>query len=140
MTGRVAHASIVYWRRSIWIGRRCVPVAMTLDDGWLRARDAGGGELFAVPAGRVRGRLSRLGTLLLTVDGRRYALVGRGADNSPEPSAEQRRAVTAFWAVRPAPGPAGGPGLLDQIFNGSAAWHTRTWRDVLAAAGADLRR
>ncbi|MEU1840878.1 hypothetical protein [Micromonospora chersina] len=37
MTHHVAHASIVYWRRSIWNGTRCVPVLMTLDQGWLRA-------------------------------------------------------------------------------------------------------
>jgi hypothetical protein len=134
----VAHASIVYWRRSIWNGRRCVPVLMILDQGWLRARDRSGAELFAVPAGQVSGRLTWLGTLLLTVGGRRYAVVGRGSDISPGPSPEQRQECAEFWAHRPAP-PTGGPGFLDQVFNGAAAWHTRTWRDVLAAGGATVR-
>lgn len=139
VTHPVAHSSIVYWRRSIWNGRRCVPVLMTLDQGWLRARDRAGAELFAVPAGQVSGRLSRLGTLLLTVGGRRYALVGRGSDISPDPSPEQRRAFADFWAHRPAPATGDGPGVLDQVFNGAAAWHTRTWRDALAAGGAAVR-
>ncbi|MCW3843014.1 hypothetical protein ONA70_23220 [Micromonospora yasonensis] len=138
MTHPVAHASIVYWRRSIWNGRRCVPVLMTLDQGWLRARDRASADLFAVPAGQVSGRLSRLGTLLLTVGGRRYALVGRGSDISPKPSPEQRRDFADFWAGRPAPA-SGGPGFLDLVFNGAAAWQTRTWRDALAAGGAALR-
>ena len=38
VTHHVAHASIVYWRRGIWNGRRCVPVLMTLDQGWLAMR------------------------------------------------------------------------------------------------------
>lgn len=116
-----------------------MPVLLTLDQGWLRARDATGGELFAVPAGQVGGRLSRLGTLLLTVGGRRYALVGRGSDISPRPSPEQRRAFADFWAHRPAPVSGDAPGVLDAVFNGAAAWHTRTWRDALAAAGAAVR-
>ncbi|SBT42048.1 hypothetical protein GA0070611_1842 [Micromonospora auratinigra] len=111
---------------------------MTLDQGWLRARDRAGADLFAVPAGQVSGRLTRLGTLLLTVQGTRYALVGRGSDISPDPSPQQRRECADFWARRPAPA-AEGPGFLDMVFNGAAAWNTRTWRDALAAGGAAVR-
>ncbi|MET8912496.1 hypothetical protein [Micromonospora sp. NPDC004551] len=138
MTHHVAHASIVYWRRSIWNGRRCVPVLMTLDQGWLRARDRAGAEVFAVPAGQVGGRLTRLGTLLLTVGGRRYALVGRGATVSPEPSPQQKRGFVDFWAHRTPPA-GDGPGFLDQLFNGAAAFNTRTWRNALTAGGAGVR-
>ncbi|MFI5835623.1 hypothetical protein ACIA5A_18290 [Micromonospora sp. NPDC051300] len=138
MNPDVSLASVVYWRRSLWNGTRCVPVLMTLDQGWLRARDRAGAEVFAVPAGQVQGRLSRLGTLLLTVAGRRYAIVGRGSDVSPSPSADQRRARDEFWAHRPEPG-GDGPGFLDAVFNGAASFHTRSWRDALARAGAAVR-
>lgn len=138
VTSDVTLASIVHWRRSLWNGRRCVPVLMTLDQGWLRAGDRRGAEVFAVPAGQVEGRLTRLGTLLLTVGGRRYAIVGRGADISPSPSPEQRRALDEFWAHR-SPPTADGPGFLDLVFNEGAAFHTRSWRDALARAGAAVR-
>lgn len=134
----VTLASIVYWRRSIWNGRRCVPVLMTLDQSRLRARDRHGAEVFAAPVGQVRGRLTRLGTLLLTVDGRRYDVVGRGSDISPSPSPEQRRGLDEFWAHRTPPS-GDGPGFLDLAFNGAAAFHTRSWRDALARAGAAVR-
>ncbi|MFF5173534.1 hypothetical protein ACFY3U_12940 [Micromonospora sp. NPDC000089] len=138
MTTRAAHASIVYWRRSLWNGRRCVPVLMILDQGWLRARDAAGAELFAARVDQVSGRLTRLGTLVLTVADRRYALVGRGSDISPDPSPEQRRECGEFWAHRPTHGD--GPGFLDQVFNGAAAFKTRAWRDALVGGGAAVRR
>ncbi|MFI2713747.1 hypothetical protein ACH495_26850 [Micromonospora sp. NPDC018662] len=138
MTPDVAHASIVYWRRSLWNGMRCVPVLMTLDQGWLRARDRVGAEVFAVPAGQVGGRLTRLGTLVLTVGGRRYAMVGRGASVSPDPSADQKRGFADFWAHRTPPA-GDGPGFLDQVFNGAAAFNTRAWRDALARAGVPMR-
>ncbi|MFG1678284.1 hypothetical protein [Micromonospora sp. NPDC049282] len=138
MTSDVALAGVVHWRRSLWNGRRCVPVLMTLDQGWLRARDRHGAEVFAAPAGQVEGRLTRLGTLLLTVGGRRYPIVGRGSDISPSPSAEQRRALDEFWAHRTPP-TADGPGFLDVVFNEGAAFRTRSWRDALARAGAAVR-
>ncbi|QLQ35602.1 hypothetical protein [Micromonospora robiginosa] len=138
MTPDVTLASVVYWRRSLWNGMRCVPVLMTLDQGWLRARDRDGAEVFAVPAGQVRGRLTRLSTLLLTVGGRRYAIVGRGSDVSPSPSADQRRELDEFWAHR-APPSGDGAGFLDLVFNGGASFHTRSWRDALARAGAAVR-
>ncbi|GAA3779600.1 hypothetical protein [Micromonospora maritima] len=138
MNPRVAHASIVYWRRSIWNGVRCVPVLMTLDQGWLRARDRHGVEVFAVPAAQVGGRLTRLGTLLLDVGGRRYALVGRGSDVSPRPSTDQERGCADFWS-RHTPPTGDGPGVLDQFLNGAAAFRTRSWRDALVRAGAPLR-
>ncbi|GGR75712.1 hypothetical protein GCM10010169_19750 [Micromonospora fulviviridis] len=115
-----------------------MPVLMTLDQGWLRACDRSGAEVFAVPAGEVAGRLTRLGTLLLTVGGRRYALVGRDAAVSPDPSPEQKHGFVDFCAHRTPP-TGDGPGFLDQLFNGAAAFNTRSWRNALAAGGAGVR-
>ncbi|MET8068088.1 hypothetical protein [Micromonospora sp. NPDC005313] len=91
MEPRPSYAGIVYWRRSLWNGLRCVPVLMTLDEGRLRAGDRRGAEVFAAPAGQVEARGTIFGTMLLTVEGRRYALVGVGATVSPSPSREQLR-------------------------------------------------
>ncbi|SCF22260.1 hypothetical protein [Micromonospora mirobrigensis] len=141
MTNGPAHASIVYWRKSLWNGLRCVPVLLTLEQGWLRARDRVGAEVFVVPVGQVGGRLTRLRTLLLDVDGRRYALVGRGASISPDPSREQQQALAAFRADRAAaPDGTEGPGFLDAMFNERAGWNMRGWRDALVAAGSGVRR
>ncbi|MFC0004456.1 hypothetical protein [Micromonospora siamensis] len=141
MINGVAHASIVYWRKSIWNGVRCVPVLMTLEQGWLRARDRAGAEVFAVPVGQVGGRLTRMRTLLLDVGGRRYALVGRGSSVSPDVSREQRQALDAFRAARAAaPDATEGPGFVDAMFNERAAWNMRGWRDALVAAGSGVRR
>ncbi|RBJ10874.1 hypothetical protein DRA43_02350 [Micromonospora provocatoris] len=93
-----SYAGIVYWRRSLWNGMRCVPVLLTLEEGWLRACDRHGAEVFAAPAGRVEARGTIFGTMLLTVDGRRYALVGDGAAVSPAPGAEQWRRLEEYTA------------------------------------------
>ncbi|MER5609668.1 hypothetical protein AB0F93_17590 [Micromonospora tulbaghiae] len=92
------YAGIVYWRRSLWNGMRCVPVLLTLDEGRLRACDRHGAEVFAALAGRAEARETIFGTMVLTVDGRRYALVGEGATVSPAPSAEQRRRLAEYMA------------------------------------------
>lgn len=138
MIGRMSedagHAGIVYWRRSPWNGARCVPVALSLLPGEFRAQDAVGNVVFQGDPREVGGRLTRLGTLLVDVDGRRYALVGRGGALSPEPSAGQQAAVSAF---RPPSAAAGG--AVDLLLNGGAAARMRAWRTWLSEAGARLR-
>ncbi|MEU2703239.1 MULTISPECIES: hypothetical protein [Micromonospora] len=116
-----SYAGIVYWRRSLWNGMRCVPVLLTLDEGRLRARDRRGAEVFAAPAGQVEARGTIVGTMLLTVGGHRYALVGVGATVSPAPSAEQRRRLDEYTArAEPVPDLA-------------------SWWEVLAGAGVTVR-
>ncbi|MGW4435844.1 hypothetical protein ACWELO_08790 [Streptomyces sp. NPDC004596] len=128
------YAGIVYWRRSLWNGARCVPVLLSLLPGALRAQDREGRVVFQEDPRGVEGRLSRLGTLLVDVGGKRYALVGRGALVSPGPSAGQQAAVSAF---RP-PSAAGG-GAVDLLLNGGAAARMRAWHTLLGEAGARLR-
>ncbi|WFF05031.1 hypothetical protein O7622_18390 [Micromonospora sp. WMMD1076] len=116
-----SYAGIVYWRRSLWNGMRCVPVLLTLDEGRLRACDRRGAEVFAALAGQVEARGTIVGTMLLTAGGDRYALVGVGATVSPSPSAEQRRRLEEYTArTEPVPDLA-------------------SWWEVLARAGVTVR-
>ncbi|WP_187399550.1 hypothetical protein [Micromonospora sp. AP08] len=39
----------------------------------------------------------------------------------------------------PASSTGDGPGFLDQLFNGAAAFNTRSWRTALTAGGAGVR-
>ncbi|MER7992845.1 hypothetical protein [Micromonospora chalcea] len=116
-----SYAGIVYWRRSLWNGLRCVPVLMTLDEGWLRAGDRHGAEVFAAPVGQVEARGTIFGTMLLTVGSHRYALVGVGATVSPPPSREQLRRLDELTArAEPVPDLA-------------------SWWETLARAGVTVR-
>jgi len=135
MSEHAGYAGVVYWRRSLWNGARCVPVVLSLLPGELRAQDRDGKVVFQGDPRQVDGRLTRLGTLLVTVGGKRYALVGRGADLSPAPSAGQQAAVSA---VRQPPAVTDG-GAVDLLLNGGAAARMRAWHTWLGDAGARLR-
>ncbi|MFD8259071.1 hypothetical protein [Streptomyces griseoluteus] len=134
MSTGTGHAGIVYWRRSIWNGTRCQPVLATLRPGELHLRDRSLGTVLRVDPRTVTGRLTRLGTLVLTVEGRRWVFVGRGASVSPSPSAEQHRALE-----QAGPGTAAAGGLMDALLNDGATALMRDWRTRLADAGARLR-
>ncbi|MEU5274839.1 hypothetical protein AB0G87_00320 [Streptomyces asoensis] len=136
MSTDTAHSGIVHWRRSLWNGARCEPVVVTLRPDSLHLRDRSLGTVVQVDPRAVTGRLTRLGTLVLTIDGRRYALVGRGASLSPAPSADQQQALNDSGHGAPSPGAAGG--AVDQLLNGGAAARMRDWHARLAAAGARL--
>ncbi|MET8508832.1 hypothetical protein ABZV60_29990 [Streptomyces sp. NPDC004787] len=87
----------------------------------------------------VTGRPSRLGTLLLTLDGTRYDLVERGSPLSPRPSRGQDEAPAAFRPapVRPVCAPVA-PRVADVAFNDGARAAARDGRGTLGAAGAAL--
>jgi hypothetical protein len=129
-------AGIVYWRRSLWRGALCEPVLLVLDPTGLRAHDRSYQVVFQADPGTVGGRLTRFGTLRLHVEGRRYDLVGRGAAQSPAPSAEQVRNLDALRRTE-APETAG-TGAVDQLLNGGAAGRMRAWYLRLGTAGARL--
>ncbi|MEU8591633.1 hypothetical protein AB0C59_32295 [Streptomyces sp. NPDC048664] len=134
MSTDTGHSGIVHWRRSVWNGARCEPVLVTLGPGGLHVRDRSLGTVLQADPRAVTGRLTRLGTLVLAVDGRRYAFVGRGASSSPTPSADQQRALENTGCGAPRSGAAGG--AVDQLLNGGAAARMRDWHIRLAAAGA----
>jgi hypothetical protein len=77
----------LYWRRSLLNGRRCVPVVLGLDGGRLRMRTATE-TVFDVPTTEVTARFTALTTMMLTVGGSRYAIVGIGSAISPRFTAE----------------------------------------------------
>ncbi|WP_141746533.1 hypothetical protein [Streptomyces sp. LUP30] len=137
MSTDTGHSAIVHWRRSVWNGVRCEPVLVTLRPDSLHVRDRSLGTVVQADPRAVTGRLTRLGTLVLTVDGRRYALVGRGASLSPAPSTDQQQALEDAGHNSPPPGAAGS--AVDQLLNGGAAARMRDWYTRLAAAGARLR-
>ncbi|MGW2620725.1 hypothetical protein [Streptomyces sp. NPDC001500] len=134
MSTDTGHSGIVYWRRSLWNGARCEPVLVALRPDSLHIRDRSLSTVVQADPHGVSARLSRFGTLVLKADGRRYALVGRGASLSPAPSAEQQRA-SEHAGSRPG-GPAGAGGAVDQLLNGGAAARMRDWYVRLTAAGA----
>ncbi|WP_329296683.1 hypothetical protein [Streptomyces pseudovenezuelae] len=136
MSTDTGHAAIVHWRRSIWNGARCEPVLLTLRPDGLQMQDRFLATVLRTDAHSVTGRLTRLGTLLLTIDGRRYALVGRAASLSPAPSTDQKRALAN--ACHGSPQPAAAGGAVDQVFNGGAGARMHDWHARLAAAGARL--
>lgn len=134
MSTQTGHTGIVYWRRSIWNGTRCQPVLATLRPGELHLRDRSLASVLRADPRTVTGRLTRFGTLVLAVDGRRWVLVGRGASVSPSPSAEQHRVLE-----QAGPGTAAAGGLMDTLLNDGALALMRDWHNRLADAGARLR-
>ncbi|MEU5633387.1 hypothetical protein ACH47C_16560 [Streptomyces rishiriensis] len=134
MSTDTGHSGIVYWRRSLWNGAHCEPLLVTLRPDSLHVRDRSLSTVLQVDPHAVSARLSRLGTLVLKADGRRYALAGRGASLSPAPSAEQQRA--SEHAGSGSRGPAASGGVVDQLLNGGAAARMRDWYARLIAAGA----
>ncbi|MEU1710234.1 hypothetical protein ABZ478_33550 [Streptomyces sp. NPDC005706] len=134
MSEHAGYAGIVYWRRSLWNGARCVPVVLSLVPDELRAQDRDGQVVFRGDPRKADGRLTRLGTLVINVEGKRYALVGRGSDLSPAPTSGQHAAVSGF---RPPSDVSGG--AFDQIMNGGAMARMRAWHTWLGGAGARLR-
>lgn len=136
MSTDAGHSGIVHWRRSVWNGARCEPVLVTLRPDGLQVRDRSLGTVLQADPRAVTGRLTRFGTLVLTVGARHYAFVGRGASLSAAPSAEQQRALEDTG--HGAPGPVTAGGAVDQLLNGGAAALMRDWYARLAATGARL--
>ena len=148
------YASGLYWRKSKWNGTKCVPVILSLDGGRLRLA-AAEEVAFDVPCADVVARFTRLGTLVVTVAGRSYDILGVGASLSPSFTKEQREELQARQAARAAsagvaPGLAaagagiGGEvgGVMDAVAAVGAVFeitamreNIKPWRTLLPAAG-----
>lgn len=131
--------SLPYWRKNLWNGSACRAILMIQESGRLRAWDPQGVVLFDSSVTEVHTQISRAGTLILRVDNRKWTFVGRGSQVSPKPTEAQHKTVVGFWQAHQGFEPANtikGPGLADQIFNGSAAWHMRLWHNSLIRGGA----
>ncbi|MFC4785433.1 hypothetical protein ACT8ZV_13220 [Nocardioides sp. MAHUQ-72] len=140
----------LYWRRSRWNGRACVPVVLELADGRLTMTDRKGVVLDA-PVTEVAVSFSRLHTMTLQHDADRFDVVGIGANLSPSFSREQLDHLRAAQARIAGPSTsgqsafaAGAAGAGDDAaaaLGAAFSWasmkgNIEPWRSVLPAAGA----
>ena len=152
-----SYASGLYWRKSKWNGAKTVPVILSLDAGRLRMASAKE-VAFDAPCAEVAARFTKLGTMVLTVGGRTYDVLGIGASLSPNFTGQQldelreRRAAAAEGAVSPAAAGLTGVGAggdvgaaLDAAVMVGAVFdikrmreNIRPWRAVLPAAGVRI--
>ncbi|WP_347108249.1 hypothetical protein AAHB33_15400 [Paenarthrobacter sp. S56] len=149
--------SLLYWRKSKVNGAATVPVILSLDTaGLLSMQDADLVTMFAVPAHEAVVRFTSWGTMVLTIHGRRYDVVGVGASLSPQPSQAQISAVVGHsedptnvsraGSAGVALGNAGGIGSVAGIAGGAAmqfAYYKgleaiKAWQDAMPLAGATV--
>ena len=75
--------SLLYWRKSLINGAKCVPAVLTLEaDGDLILVD-NDSQVFSTQISSVKTKFSAWGTMTLTVDGKKYDFVGMPAPLSP---------------------------------------------------------
>lgn len=138
MDPAVSLCTVPYWRKNLYNSTACVPIVLELFGGRLRAMDRDGATVFDAGVADVSSRVTRLGTLILTVGGVRYSLIGRAGPISPSPTAPQLEYARQAAARNAGPDSAlpSGPNALDMVFNGAAGFHMRLWHNALTAAGA----
>lgn len=137
----------LYWQRKPILGFWAEPVVLSMGDGTLSmtTRTA---TAFHAPASEVTAKFSKLGTMALTVAGKRYPILGQGGTLSPkftpaqlEEIAEAGRVAEAAAAsgdteVAAAFGVAGRtvPEMGSAISQWTAmAGQIRPWREIFAA-------
>lgn len=126
----------LYWRKSWWNGRACVPVILRVSGGQLRMRDETG-VIFQAPCAGVQAKLSSMKTLTLRINGKKYYLVGRGGQISKTFTPDMQQEL--HQALQQGPGT---PGAATFSHLGLAAAdvsslrNTEPWKAVLQAAGA----
>jgi hypothetical protein len=90
-----AYKSLLYWRRNLWNGSACVPVILTLEAGTLTMKNAEGTVIFSEPQEGVVPRFTGWGTMVLTIQGKKYDFVGMPAADSPAVSDLQKAELSA---------------------------------------------
>lgn len=78
-----AYKSLLYWRKNLWNGSDCVPVILALENGTLSMKTADDVVVFSEPIGQVAVQFTGWGTMVLTLAGRKYDIVGMPAATSP---------------------------------------------------------
>ncbi|TWP37603.1 hypothetical protein [Leekyejoonella antrihumi] len=129
-------AAGLYWRKSKIDGRKCVPAILEVRTGRLRMLDVVG-QVFDVPAQEARANCTALGTMVLTVNGQMYDLVGIRARLSPKFTPEM---LNYLQVLRSQVAGLAGSGsvlqLLDVAFKPVAMTGTvMPWRTVLPSVG-----
>ncbi len=151
--------SLLYWRKSKLNGAATVPVVLSLDPaGVIRMQDSEMVTMFAAPASQATVRFTNWGTMMLTIHGRQYDVVGVGATLSPQPSSAQLAAVdgglqnnssvtragsagaalSAVEAIGAVAGAAGGAAMQFAYYKGLEA--IKVWQDTLPQAGALVQK
>mgnify|MGYP001042641600 CR=1 FL=1 len=153
--------SLLYWRKSKINGAKTVPVIVSMDSsGMFRMVDAAGVSVLSLPVQQASFRFTSMGTMVVTVQGRTYDLLGVGASMSPDPSAEQKaemkaasddfkdrtalnRAGTAGAAMSGAGGVGGVAGIAGSalmMFSYYEGLETiKAWQAVLPQTGAPVQ-
>jgi hypothetical protein len=117
----------VYWRKSVWNARACVPAILNLrSDGqlslWSMTETA-----FTSMVSEVQIDRGNLGTLTIRANGSKYAIVGRGGaiseNSAPQLGVQLQDAVTAGAVLV-----GGNPGVVDSPYNyGAMLDRTAEW-------------
>ena len=79
----------LYWRKNLWNGAATVPAILSFENEAVTMTDKKA-QIFSVPLSSIQARITLLGTLILTVEGKQYAFVGTGSGISSQFSAEQQ--------------------------------------------------
>ncbi|MDP9887810.1 hypothetical protein [Pseudarthrobacter enclensis] len=153
--------SLLYWRKSMINGARTVPVIVSMDSsGTFRMVDAAGVSVLSLPVQQASFRFTSMGTMVVTVQGRKYDLLGVGASMSPGPSPEQKaemkaasddykdrtalnRAASAGAAMSPAGGLGGAAGVAGSALMMFSYYEgleiIKAWQAILPGTGAPVQ-
>ena len=82
----------MYWRKNLWNGAATVPTILGFQDEQLVLKD-GETIVFAVPISTVKAKVTLWGTLVLTIDGKKYDFVGTGSGVSRNFTPEQQAEI-----------------------------------------------
>jgi hypothetical protein len=155
--------SLLYWRKSKINGAATVPVVLSLDPaGVLRMKNADQETIFSLPAKEAAVRFTSWGTMIVSVRGTHYDIVGVGASLSPRPSRQQldelgagsgphsgdgtdlSRAGSAGAAMSSGDGLGAVAGVAGNVVMQYAYYQgigaMRAWQETLPRAGADVKK
>jgi hypothetical protein len=146
--------SLLYWRKSKLNGAACVPVIVSLDESKNFSMKTAEATEFSAPASSTVVAFTNWGTMVVSLNGKTYDIVGTGATTSPSPTAEQLSEVgavdtgnqtlsnvgaagAAAGAIDPTVGVAGSAAMQYAYYQGLEA--IKAWQQELPKAGATVK-
>jgi hypothetical protein len=91
-----AYKSLLYWRKNLWNGSACVPVILTLNGATLSMKAADDTVVFSEVVDQLSVQFTGWGTMVLTVAGKKYDIVGMPAADSPAISELQKAELSGL--------------------------------------------
>lgn len=85
-----AYKSLLYWRKNLWNSADCVPVIVTLNGDMLSMKQSDGVDVFNESLKNITVHFTGWGTMVLTITGKKYDIVGMPAATSPSISDSQK--------------------------------------------------